>query len=30
MQRILALTAVVWHNDHTGKDTIRPLTSYDH
>ncbi len=30
MQRILALTAVIWHNDHTGQDTLRSLTSYDH
>ncbi|MQY36965.1 IS982 family transposase ISCef2 [Streptomyces sp. RB17] len=30
MQRTLALTAVIWHNDHTGQDTLRSLTSYDH
>lgn len=30
MQRILALTAVIWHNDHTGHDTLRSLTPYDH
>ncbi|AOT61551.1 hypothetical protein A4G23_04439 [Streptomyces rubrolavendulae] len=30
MKRILALTAVIWHNDHTGQDTLRSLTSYDH
>ncbi|GGJ27584.1 hypothetical protein GCM10010121_043560 [Streptomyces brasiliensis] len=30
IQRILALTAVIWHNDHTGQDTLRSLTSYDH
>ncbi|ANP51866.1 IS982 family transposase [Streptomyces griseochromogenes] len=30
MQRILALTAVIWHNDHTGQATLRQLTSYDH
>ncbi|MGW6605771.1 IS982 family transposase [Streptomyces sp. NPDC055036] len=29
MQRILALTAVIWHNDHTGQATLRSLTSYD-
>jgi hypothetical protein len=30
MQRILALTTVIWHNDHTGQDALRSLTSYDH
>jgi hypothetical protein len=30
MQRILALTAVIWHNDATGQDTLRSLTAYDH
>lgn len=30
MQRILALTAVIWHNNHTGQDTLRSLTPYDH
>jgi hypothetical protein len=30
MQRILALTAAIWHNDRTGQDTLRSLTSYDH
>jgi DDE family transposase len=30
MQRILALTAVIWHNDRTGQDTLRSLTPYDH
>lgn len=30
MQRILALTAVIWHNDRTGQATLRSLTSYDH
>ncbi|MGW5464636.1 IS982 family transposase [Streptomyces sp. NPDC003996] len=29
-QRILALTAAIWHNDHTGEATLRSLTSYDH
>jgi Transposase DDE domain len=28
-QRVLALTAVIWHNDHTGQ-TRRSLTAYDH
>jgi hypothetical protein len=30
MQRILALTAVIWHNDRTGQATLRSLTSYVH
>ncbi|MFJ1550549.1 IS982 family transposase [Streptomyces sp. NPDC088246] len=30
MQRILALTAVIRHNDHTGQASPRRLTSYDH
>jgi hypothetical protein len=30
MQRILALTAVIWHNDQTGQATHRSLTAYDH
>jgi hypothetical protein len=30
MQRILALTAVIWHNDHAGQDALRSLTPYDH
>ncbi|MFI9611596.1 IS982 family transposase [Streptomyces sp. NPDC052023] len=30
MQRILALTAAIWHNDHTGKPVLRSLTAYDH
>jgi hypothetical protein len=29
MQRILTLTAVVWHNDHTGQLVLRSLTAYD-
>ncbi|MFD7701400.1 hypothetical protein [Streptomyces caelestis] len=29
-QHILALTAVIWHNDATGQDTLRSLTTYDH
>ncbi len=29
-QRILALTAAIWHNDRTGQDTLRSLTPYDH
>lgn len=30
MQRILALTAAIWHNDRTGQATLRSLTPYDH
>ncbi|MEU4502154.1 IS982 family transposase [Streptomyces sp. NPDC024089] len=30
MQRILALTAAIWYNDHTGRNSLRSLTSYDH
>jgi hypothetical protein len=30
LQRILALTAVIWHNDHTGQPTARSLVAYDH
>ncbi|MFB9531786.1 transposase [Nonomuraea roseola] len=30
LQRILALTAAIWHNDHTGQPTMRSLTTYDH
>jgi hypothetical protein len=29
-QRILALTAVIWHNDRTGQPILRSLTAYDH
>ncbi|WP_069115473.1 IS982 family transposase [Jiangella alba] len=29
-QRILALTAAIWHNDHTGQATKRSLLAYDH
>jgi hypothetical protein len=29
-QRILALTAVIWHNDHLGLSVHRSLTAYDH
>jgi Transposase DDE domain len=28
--RVLALTAVIWHNDKTGQSTARSLTAYDH
>ncbi len=29
-QRILALTAAIWHNDHLGLNIRRPLTAHDH
>jgi hypothetical protein len=30
LQRILALTAAIWHNHHTGQPTLRSLVAYDH
>ncbi len=30
LQRILALTAAIWHNDHTAQPVKRSLTAYDH
>jgi hypothetical protein len=30
LQRILALTAAIWHNDHTGQPSARSLLAYDH
>ena len=30
LQRLLALTAVIWHNEHTAAPTTRSLTTYDH
>src|SRR6266700_730835 len=30
LQRILALTAAVWHNHKTGQPTLRSLVAYDH
>jgi hypothetical protein len=30
LQRILALTAAIWHNDHTAAPFHRSLTAYDH
>ena len=30
MQRILALTAAIWHNDATGQTALRSLIAYDH
>ncbi|HEU5266986.1 MAG TPA: IS982 family transposase [Jatrophihabitans sp.] len=29
-QRLLALTAAIWHNDHTDQPVKRSLTAYDH
>jgi Transposase DDE domain len=30
LQRILALTAAIWHNDKIGQPTLRSLVPYDH
>ncbi|MBB4928435.1 hypothetical protein FHR34_007532 [Kitasatospora kifunensis] len=30
LQRILALTAAIWHNEHTGQPVMRSLAAYDH
>ncbi|MET8810274.1 IS982 family transposase [Streptomyces sp. NPDC004546] len=30
MQRILALTAAIWHNDHTRQPVLRSLIAFDH
>jgi hypothetical protein len=30
VQRILALTAAIWHNDHTGQPIMPSMTAYDH
>ena len=30
LQRILALTAAIWHNDRTGQPVKRSLVAYDH
>ena len=30
LQRLLALTAAIWHNDHTGQPVRRSLVAYDH
>lgn len=29
-QRVLALTAAIWHNDHTGAPVLHSLVAYDH
>jgi hypothetical protein len=30
LQRILALTTAIWHNDHTSQPIKRSLTAFDH
>jgi Transposase DDE domain len=30
VQRVLALTAAIWHNHHTGQPVLRSLVAYDH
>jgi hypothetical protein len=30
LQRLLALTAAIWHNHRSGQPTLRSLTAYDH
>ena len=30
LQRLLALTAAIWHNEHTHQPALRSLTAYDH
>jgi hypothetical protein len=30
LQRVLALTAAIWHNHNTGQPTLRSLVAYDH
>jgi hypothetical protein len=30
LQRVLALTAAIWHNWNTGQPIMRSLTAYDH
>jgi hypothetical protein len=30
LKRVLALTAAIWHNDHTGQPVMRPLIAYDY
>ncbi|MGH9044571.1 MAG: IS982 family transposase, partial [Acidimicrobiales bacterium] len=30
LQRLLALTAAIWHNDHSGRPVLRSLVAYDH
>ena len=30
LQRMLAMTTAIWHNDHTGQPVRRSLLAYDH
>ena len=30
LQRLLALTAAIWHNHHSHQPVLRSLTAYDH
>ena len=30
LQRVLALSAAIWHNDHAGQPVARSLVAYDH
>lgn len=30
LQRLLALTAAIWHNARTGQPVLRSLTAFDH
>jgi hypothetical protein len=30
LSRLIAMTAAIWHNDHTGQPVRRSLTAYDH
>jgi hypothetical protein len=30
LQRLLALTTAIWHNEQTGQPTLRSLIAYDH
>jgi hypothetical protein len=30
LQRLLALTAAIWHNHHNGQPRLRSLVAYDH
>jgi hypothetical protein len=30
LQRLLAMTTAIWHNDHTGQPVPRSLLAYDH
>ena len=30
LQRVLALTAAIWHNHHSGQPVLRALTAFDH